>query len=362
MRVFLKIFIIFLLSSCANIVAPDGGDKDLDSPKLLNTEITENLKNKCGKTIIFEFDEYIRLNKWDEYFYISPPIIKRPQKKIKGQSLIITIDDSLNKNSTYYLALNSCIKDNNEGNILDSLSYKFSTDENFDTLTLSGNLYDAYTLKPLESTWIMLFDIDLNDTLIFKNTPDYIAQTNKKGIFHFPNLKVVNYKVVALTGTDFIYNLNEKIAFLDDFVNAKTDSFISLFAFNPIVTIDNLTTDSTTFKSDTISTFIDSVSKKEELSFGRLKVITEEASPCMFQLFQNEKLVYNFYFSDNPYSMDAIIPGRYRLKYITDTNYDSVWNTGNWENRLQPEKVLNYPSEILIRSNWDLELEWIIGE
>ena len=74
MRICSNIFIIFLIASCANIVAPIGGDKDLDAPKLLNTVITENLKNVDIKTIKFDFDEYIQINKWDEYFYISPPI------------------------------------------------------------------------------------------------------------------------------------------------------------------------------------------------------------------------------------------------------------------------------------------------
>ena len=60
--------------------------------------------------------------------------------------------------------------------------------------------------------------------------------------------------------------------------------------------------------------------------------------------------------------MDEIVPGKYQLKYIVDNNQDRIWNTGNWESRILSEKVANYPSEITIRSNWDLELEWIIQE
>ena len=138
------------------MVSPTGGDKDVDAPKLLNTAIIESSKNVHSKTITFEFNEYIQLNKWEEYFYISPPTKKRTQKKIKGQTLFVTIEDSLNENITYYVGLNSCIKDNNEGNILDTLNYKFSTTDNFDTLTLSGNLQDSYTLNPLKNKTILL--------------------------------------------------------------------------------------------------------------------------------------------------------------------------------------------------------------
>ena len=345
------------------MVAPIGGDKDLDPPKLLNTSIIENPKNISGTIIKFKFDEYIQLNKWEEYFYISPPTNKITQKKIAGQILFVTINDTLNKNTAYYIALNSCIKDNNEGNILDTLGYRFSTIDNFDTLTLSGNLREAYTLNPLENAWVMLFNDNKNDTLIFKEKPNYIAKTNKNGIFHFPNLKDINYKIVALTNFNFIYNKGEKIAFLDGIINTKTDSFISLFAFDPIIAIDSSIIDSITLQSDSITTTsldIDSIVKKGALPTGKLEITTNKNSPCIFQLLQNEKVIAKISFSEKPYLIDEIVAGKYQLKYISDNNQDGIWGTGNWEKRIQPEKVANYPSEITIRSNWDLELEWII--
>ena len=73
-------------------------------------------------------------------------------------------------------------------------------------------------------------------------------------------------------------------------------------------------------------------------------------------------MILDTFFSKKPYIITNIFPGKYQLKHIADTNQDSVWNTGNWGQRTLPEKVVNYPSEITIRSNWDLELEWIIEE
>ena len=365
MRILSNTILIFLLTSCANMVAPIGGVKDLDAPKLLNIAIIEHQKNTHSKTISFEFNEYIQLNKWQEYFYISPPTKTRIQKKIKRKTLYVTFEDSLNENATYCIALNSCIKDNNEGNVLDSLIYMFSKNDSFDTLTLSGDLQDAYTLKHLENVWVMLFNMDINDSLIFKETPNYIAKTDKNGAFHFYNLKDKNYKIVALTGSDFIYNNEEKMAFSDNILNAKTDSFISLFAFDPTIEIDSIIRDSIELRSDSIiysSLLQDSIEKKEELSSGKLEIITNKSSPCIFQLFQNGEVINKFHFAHTPYIINKIVPGKYNLKYIADNNQDSIWNTGNWEMRIQPEKAVNYYSEITIRSNWDLDLEWIIGE
>ena len=100
MKILTNISLIFLLISCANMVAPTGGDTDLDSPQLLNTVISEDSRNIIKRTIIFEFDEYVQLNRWEEYFYISPPIKRSPKKQIKGKSLLLTIEDTLNENTT----------------------------------------------------------------------------------------------------------------------------------------------------------------------------------------------------------------------------------------------------------------------
>jgi hypothetical protein len=96
----------------------------------------------------------------------------------------------------------------------------------------------------------------------------------------------------------------------------------------------------------------------ESITYGKLEIVTPANTPCIFQLLQNEKLISEFVFSEKPYALNDIVPGKYQLKYIADSNEDGKWNTGNWVEKLQPEKVINYTTEITIRSNWDLELEW----
>jgi len=353
MKSIYSIFIyLLLLSSCANIVAPTGGKKDTDSPEILNKSI---LEKEGIISIDFTFNEYIQLNKWEEYFYISPPTEKRIQKKIKGKMLTLTIEDTLAKNTTYNIALNNCIKDNNEGNIVDTLNFIFSTYDKIDSLTLSGKLQDAYTLDAVENAWIMLFLNSRVDSIIFKEKPNYIAKTNENGDFHFPNLNSKNYTIVSLTDFDFIYNEEEEIAFLNTTVNAKRDSFISLLSFDPIIAIDSIIKDSTLEEVD--STTADSL-VVEEIKYGNLTIISTENKQCIFQLFQNNKVTNEFNFTEQPFLLTDITPGKYQIKYIADSNKDGKWTTGSWEKRAQAEQVINYPSEITIRSNWDLELEW----
>ena len=180
MKLICKITVfILLLSSCANMVAPTGGLKDITAPKVLN--ILEK-ETAILTEFHFIFDEYIQLNNWEEYFYVSPPFNKSPQKKINGQTLIITIKDSIFDDVTYHLSLSNCIKDLNEGNITDSLSFMFGPSEYFDTLNLSGKLADAYTLDAIENTWIMLFEESRNEypTFMEENLSKVQKDKNKE--------------------------------------------------------------------------------------------------------------------------------------------------------------------------------------
>ena len=124
------------------------------------------------------------------------------KKQIKGKELSIFLDNILDEKITYQVVLHYCVMDYNEGNILDTLSYRFTLNDILDTLTLSGRVEDAYTLNNLDNVWVMLFKEDTNDSLIFNAIPDYISKTDKNGFFHFPNLKHQNYKSIY---TNYFY-------------------------------------------------------------------------------------------------------------------------------------------------------------
>lgn len=52
-------------------------------------------------------------------------------------------------------------------------------------------------------------------------------------------------------------------------------------------------------------------------------------------------------------------PGNYTLKSIVDENQNKKWDTGNYLQKIQPEKTFFFPSKINIKANWDLEERWI---
>lgn len=52
--------------------------------------------------------------------------------------------------------------------------------------------------------------------------------------------------------------------------------------------------------------------------------------------------------------------GSYRLRLIYDVNMNGEWDTGNYSQKILPEKVVYFPQNIDIKPNFDYELEWDI--
>ncbi|MBP5782536.1 MAG: Ig-like domain-containing protein, partial [Bacteroidales bacterium] len=146
-----------LLSSCANEVAPTGGPKDETPPKVLKYSPEIYSTNFKEKTIEITFDEFFQLNNYKSKLLISPPFKNEPTFTVKGKKLIINLKDNLIPNTTYKIFLGDAIVDYNESKPYPNFSYIFSTGESIESLTLSGTLKDAYTLKPVENAYIFLY-------------------------------------------------------------------------------------------------------------------------------------------------------------------------------------------------------------
>ena len=49
--------------------------------------------------------------------------------------------------------------------------------------------------------------------------------------------------------------------------------------------------------------------------------------------------------------------GTYKVVVIEDTNGNGKWDTGNFKNRIQPEKVYTYKDTYTLKGGWDLDME-----
>jgi hypothetical protein len=192
---YIALFILFSWA-CANKVQPTGGPKDKDPPIVISSIPTSGQRNFHEQNIIIEFNEYIKVDGLKEQLLITPRIEGDYSYKIKKRTISLEFEEPLADSTTYTLNFREGIVDITENNPAKNLLLAFSTGDMLDTLEISGMAVDLFTKKPIEGAIFGLYTID--DTLdIFTGPPYYLTKTNKKGEYHFKNLKDGTYRIYA---------------------------------------------------------------------------------------------------------------------------------------------------------------------
>ncbi len=346
MKFTIHIAVLIFLSSCANIVAPTGGVKDSESPKLLSSRFGIN-ENSSEKNVIFEFDERIQEHLFVGNFYCSPPL-KEALHKVNGKEIYITIADTLSNDLKYIISLNNCIKDITEGNVLEELEYIIPPkDTTLNFYYLNAKIENALTKEDENNHWVLLYNSDVPDSLIFKITPNYVSKTDKNGFANFNNLIKGSYKITSLSADYYIYHEDDIISFSDELIIAGTDTTIDLFTFDPLYKIDSVEI----IKDTTIT------------AGGSLTLKSDFSGNIIVQLLKGSKVYIQEKFeSTTDFTLKNIPTGEYTARAFGDKNGNTFWDSGNWIEKRQAEKMHYYSEKITVRENWDLELEWFIEE
>ena len=217
---------VMLFEHCARIPGTiSGGEKDEIPPKFLYS-IPPNYSTEFNakRTDIY-FDEFLQLKDVNNQFYSSPPIKKKPEILLYGKYVRIKFKEPLLPDMTYTFDFGTAIADLNEGNIANNFLYVFSTGDHVDSLTFTGRVLNAFNMKPNGKedkvpTWVMLYD-ELNDSVVYKKPPTYIARADQFGFFTFSNIRPDTFLIFALRdmGGNLIFDSpSERIAFSDSLI------------------------------------------------------------------------------------------------------------------------------------------------
>ncbi|HNW99252.1 MAG TPA: Ig-like domain-containing protein [Bacteroidales bacterium] len=221
---FFSLIIAWLFAaSCANIVTPSGGPRDVTPPMVVNSDPKMNTKNFEGKTVKISFNEFVQLNDIAKNVIISPFTEETPDIKIRGKSVVVEFNDSLKSNTTYSVGFGNAIADITEKNILSNYRFVFSTGQNIDTLVIKGVVKNAFTQIPESDVFVMLYT-QYEDSVPLKKTPYYLAKTEADGSFYFSSVHDNSFKIFALkdVNSDYLFDQpNEKIAFLDTLIKPE---------------------------------------------------------------------------------------------------------------------------------------------
>ncbi|MBS4013252.1 MAG: Ig-like domain-containing protein [Bacteroidetes bacterium] len=219
---FAAVVALLFAFSCANVVAPTGGPKDITPPTVLRSNPANYSTNFTGKTIRFYFDEYVELKNINQKLLISPPLKTQPEFRLRGKSIVMEINpDELKPNTTYNIFFDDAVADLNEGNAIQNFRFVFSTGDFLDSLSVRGNVFEAFSLMPVKNTFVMLFD-SIYDSVPYLEKPVYVSKTNDKGDFEISFVKSGEYKMFALEDINSSYTFDlptERIAFFDSLIS-----------------------------------------------------------------------------------------------------------------------------------------------
>jgi uncharacterized protein (DUF2141 family) len=225
---------ISLLSGCAGIVPPSGGDRDSLPPLLVTVTPPDSSKNFTGKRINFVFNEFVQVDNPQENLLITPTPKINPNVEARLRTVTVVIRDTLEPNTTYTFNFGNAIRDINESNILRDFVYTFSTGAYLDSLEFSGKIIIAETGK-IDTTLLALLYSALDDSAVVKERPRYVARLDNNGNFLFRNLppgKFALYGIKDEGGARRYLSKAQLFAFADTPVFVQPEyTPVTLYAF-----------------------------------------------------------------------------------------------------------------------------------
>lgn len=71
-----------------------------------------------------------------------------------------------------------------------------------------------------------------------------------------------------------------------------------------------------------------------------------------------DSLIYTKKITDSIVTLKLLDPGDYNARIIVDNNKNGKWDPGVLLKHQQPEKVINYPTSIVLKAGWDNEIDF----
>ena len=218
----------------------------------------------------------------------------------------------------------------------DSLIFKISNNNIIDTITVALRKKQLDSLTVTEITGGVL---NIKDTLFFStNNPIIKIDTSRINFVHTDSINI-SYEA-------FISKKESSVGFLFE-KKFKTSYKLNLY---PDALIDIFETSNDTINSQFRTRGL------EDYGEISLSIQNPEMVPVIIQLTDiNDATVAQETSSENKtISFNYLIPKKYKIRIIYDTNNNGKWDTGNYLEKKQPEPVQYFPEVQEIRPNWVL--------
>lgn len=206
-KLIINFILIIFLWSCANQIAPSGGEIDKIPPEVLETYPQNRTTYFNDNHFEIKFSEYVDRLSVQNAIFISPSLKYGFEYNWSGKSLHLEFRDTLQQNTTYTITIGTDIVDlNNRNKLAFPYTFSFSTGSNIDTAKISGKVY----ADSPSGIYIYAYK-NKNDFNPEIEKPSYISQVGNDGKFKLNGLSNGDYKIFLLKdkSQDLLYNSNE---------------------------------------------------------------------------------------------------------------------------------------------------------
>ncbi|MGB3182564.1 MAG: Ig-like domain-containing protein [Cyclobacteriaceae bacterium] len=331
----INLLTILCIVGCANVSTPTGGPRDEQAPELLSAIPRDNSTEVRSRDIVLEFDEDVRLDNLSQQLIITPRLDIAYKSQVKRNIVTLQFEENLPDNTTFTFSFREAIKDITEGNAAENLTLAFSTGPYIDSLTLSGNVNDLLTGKPVEKATLGLYQV--GDTItIFNGKPYYFTQSNASGQFTFENLKEGQYHIYAWNDKNENLELdgrNEAYAFRKDLITIESSDSISALS---LVQIDYR--DLASVYSRPSGTYYDLKFNKGITDY----TVTYPSADTLVSMYKPDQNLIRWYPSQVRDSIQAYITVSDSI--MTDAWTDTLYIKFNAQSRSKPE-AFTYKTE-----------------
>ena len=230
----------------------------------------------------------------------------------------------------------------------DTLNYWFKGAE-LDSLKFELNIQDSLQIKTVK------FKNPVPDSLIIdKFTTGSLRLQNKFELKANLPVTEVNSDQLIVTNRDTV-QIPASLKIQENYDRITVDFNVIPNDRYQIKLLPNALVD---FWGNTNDTLVFRTSTKKIEDYGNIFLRVQHQSPYPFiiELLENNKVIrrYDTPVEGNFYAFELLDSGKYRVRLIEDTNENRQWDTGNYLQKIQPEKVIYFWKEIDLRANWDM--------
>ncbi len=220
-----------LLSGCASVSPPDGGEKDTKPPQLIGSTPADDAVEVTGKSIKLRFDEPVTAAQLASGLSISPDTdLGIPTVKELGEELTVEFKKPFAPNTTYFVDFGEGITDITEKNKAARLKLSFSTGATIDTGSVQGKLINSWSNQPEKGATVGLYPA--SDTVNpGKQRPLYRTVTTDNGEYTLHNIRPGRYRLFGFVDNNKsqLFEEPERVTYAGrDFQVRESDTTIQL--------------------------------------------------------------------------------------------------------------------------------------